>query len=268
MRSCQSEKVHLQLSWKWTKAWLWDWVLPLLTPSPWACREPETGALRVVLLPPPLQNRKSHMQTSKTAWEFCIILKGWALIQWEQQTLLLTNTWNTNEKKPRAKLFIIKGIRFYFYTLKVKNMHFKIFTMTIYERTFVNETATYSTRIYPPNDKVYIRRKCNREKKRERGKLHPCTICTCMFFHTFCLLVVDGVTGSFDLLSLTNATSDWDSSNWQKSAGCSSTNALLSHASLSHGDLVIQSGLKISQQPWEVGIVLWKNWQMEKHRFK
>jgi len=56
-----------------------------------------------------------------------------------------------NEKNTKAKLFIIKGIRFYFYTLKVKNMHFKIFTMTIYEITFVNETATYSTRIYPPN---------------------------------------------------------------------------------------------------------------------
>lgn len=47
----------------------------------------------------------------------------------------------------KAKFYIIKGIRFYFYTLKVKNMHFKIFTMTIYEITFVNETATYSTRI-------------------------------------------------------------------------------------------------------------------------
>lgn len=79
--------------------------------------------------------------------------------QWEE-----TPPKNTN----RTKLFIIKGIRFYFYTHKVKNMHFKIFTMTIYEITFVNETPTYSTRIYPPNDKVYVRRKCNR--KRERGK--------------------------------------------------------------------------------------------------
>lgn len=55
-------------------------------------------------------------------------------------------------KKHQSKTLYYKGNQiFYFYTLKVKNMHFKVFTMTIYEITFVNETATYSNRIYPPN---------------------------------------------------------------------------------------------------------------------
>lgn len=49
-------------------------------------------------------------------------------------------------------------------------MHFKIFTMTIYEITFVNETATYSTGIYPSSDKVYIRRKYNRKRERKRER--------------------------------------------------------------------------------------------------
>lgn len=55
------------------------------------------------------------------------------------------------KKKTEQNSFLERESDFIFYTHKVKNMHFKIFTMTICEITFVNETPTYSTRIYPPN---------------------------------------------------------------------------------------------------------------------